>query len=65
VVVLNYSELKQLIDINEDSCWISISRRKNKMYSVSSVKGELNLKIGKSSCPDKIISHLKTRQALH
>lgn len=60
VVVLSYKELERLIEPYENSCWISVSRRKNKMYSVSSSKGELDFKISKSSCPDKILSYLKS-----
>ena len=60
VVVLDFDELKALLDIGHDENeWLSISRRKNKMYSVAAANGKLDFKIGMNSCPDKIVDYLK------
>ena len=60
VVLLNFKELRLILDdIHDDSEWISVSRRRNQMYSVSASDGKLGFKISKSSCPDKIIEFFK------
>lgn len=60
IVVLNYKELCEIINWSKDSSdWISISRTKNKMYSVSASDGRLDYKIPLNSCPEKIIRYLK------
>ncbi len=57
VVVLTYGELKQILDeMHEVSEWISVSRGRNKMYSVSASDGKLDFKVSKTSCPDKMIT---------
>ncbi len=57
VVVLSFEELKKILDeIHEESEWISVSRRRNKMYSVAASDGKLDFKVSKSSCPEKIVS---------
>jgi hypothetical protein len=60
VVLLNFKELKAILDDQHgDSEWISISRRRNEMYSVSASNRKLGFKISKASCPDKIVNYFK------
>ncbi len=59
VAILSFSELKQILDeIHYENEWISISRMKNEMYTVSASNGSLKYKVGLNSCPDKILNHL-------
>jgi len=60
VAVLNYAELKEILDHQHgDFEWISVSKTKRKMYSVSGSDGKLDFKVSLTSCPDKIITYLK------
>lgn len=64
VVVLNHSELKLILDDDhKDSEWMSVSRTRNKMYTVAASDGKLGFKISKTSCPDKIVSFLSLGNA--
>lgn len=59
IVVLNYQELKALLDHNHEATeWISVSRGKRQMYTVKGKDGALGYKVGKKDFPDKIITHL-------
>jgi len=60
IVMLNYAELKTILDhAHKDSEWLNISRRKNKMYSVTGTDGTLDFKVSKTSCPDKVTAFFK------
>ncbi len=60
VVVLNYDELKILLDnIHGDVEWIRAARNRNQEYKVNGSDGGLERKIGKSDFPKKIIKVLK------
>ncbi|MBI2273572.1 MAG: hypothetical protein HYU70_07235 [Bacteroidetes bacterium] len=62
VVILSYSELKKILNkIHDENEWISVARKKNKMYTVCASNGDLKYKIGLQSCPDKIMDHLAKR----
>jgi hypothetical protein len=59
VVVLSFEELGIILgDIHETAGWISVSRRKRGMYSISGSSGRLESKVGLRSCPDKIVDYL-------
>ena len=59
VVVLNFDELKNILDHNhEPTEWISVARGKREMFTVKGSDGELDYKIGKSDFPKKILDYL-------
>lgn len=59
VVVLNFQELKQILDHNfEESEWVSVQRGRRQMFSVRGTDGELDFKIGDSEFPDRVFKHL-------
>lgn len=60
VVMLSYAELKKILDtLHDEHEWISVSRPKNKMYCVAASDGELDFKVGKTSCPDKVKEYFR------
>ena len=55
IVCLEYSELKAILDHQHKPIeWISVTRRKNQMYSVKGSDGQLDFKVGKSEFPAKL-----------
>jgi hypothetical protein len=55
IVALSFEELKAILNESHDEIeWISVSRRKREMYSVSGSDGELKFKIGRSDFPSKL-----------
>ncbi len=59
VAVLNFEELKQILDENhEDSEWVSVARRRRGQYTVAGTDGKLSFKITQKTCPDKILEYL-------
>lgn len=60
VAVLNFSEFKAILnDTSKSHEWLSVTRKRNTMYSVAASDGKLDFKISKMSCPNKIIPYLK------
>lgn len=61
VAVLNYEELKMILDENHgDAEWVSITRGRRTQYSVSGSDGRLDFKVSLKSCPGKILDYLKS-----
>lgn len=61
VVVIDYSELKSILDHDHDSSeWISIARGKRKMYTVKGKNGILDWKIGEADFPRKVLDYFKS-----
>ena len=55
VVCLDYSELRQILDDQNDPIeWISATRHKRQMYAVKGSNGKLDFKIGQNDFPEKI-----------
>lgn len=60
VVILNYKELKIILDeVHEGHEWISVARKKNEMYTLCASDGKLGFKVSKTSCPDKVFAYLQ------
>ena len=48
VVVLNFDELKEILSENDEAVeWISATRNRRQMYSISGSDGKLSFKVGK------------------
>ncbi len=59
VAVINYAELKQILDENhEASEWVTVARGKRQMYAVWGKDGTLDFKVAESSFPRKILDYL-------
>lgn len=58
VATIKFSDLKPILNSRTKHRQVSIHRKRNTMYRVTSPKGELSEKISKTSCPDKIIDYL-------
>lgn len=60
VVILNFQELKSILDHNHgETEWVAVSRGRRTQYSVSGSDGELDFKVSLKSCPDKILELLQ------
>ncbi len=58
VVVINYEELKILLDHNhEPTEWISVSRGKRESYTLKGKDGTLGYKIPQNNFPNKILDY--------
>jgi len=59
IVVLNYAELKSILDHNHESAeWVSVARGKRQMYTVKGTDGALDFKVGEKDFPRKILDYL-------
>lgn len=59
IVVLDYTELKSILDHNHGPTeWISAARGKRQMYTVKGKDGVLDCKIGETDFPRKVLEYL-------
>ena len=57
IVILNYNELKQILnEVHDEVEWICVSRNPNKEYTVKGSDGALGRKVSKNDFPKKIFS---------
>lgn len=64
VVVINYQELKMLLDHNHEPAeWISVSRGKRQMYTVKGKDGALGYKIPQNNFPNKILDYFVSQDS--
>jgi len=62
IVVLNYCELKSILDYDHDPAeWVSVARGKRQMYTVKGKDGVLDCKVGETDFPRKILDYLQTK----
>lgn len=65
IVILNFTELKLILDHNHESAeWICIARGKREMYTVKGKDGALDCKIGEADFPRKILDYLQLKTGL-
>lgn len=60
IVALSFDDLKSILnDTHEEIEWVSVSRNKRQMYSVSGSDGDLKFKVGRNDFPDKLFKTSK------
>ena len=64
IVVLNYAELKFILDHNYDPAeWVSVARGKRQMYTVKGKDGALDCRVGEADFPRKVLDYLRPEAA--
>jgi hypothetical protein len=62
IVALSFDDLKSILNEAHDEVeWISVSRHRREMYSVSGSDGDLKFKIGRSDFPAKLFKDPKSK----
>jgi len=62
VVALNYTELKEILDVNKihkTTEWVRVSRSKRKEYTVTGADGILSYKMSKDAFPKVVLAKIK------